>query len=442
MRIGLMRSYIRPETKNSQTNSAAKFADRDRQQYRRRYPVDVAKHLGKEVFVHKFAVGMSRADAEKESTKITAIFDAKVDAIRARLRGDKETCRVDTMDVTGEITARVLAKSVVAGDTLGAKTLRIHGCAPSGTVEYVAVVNAWADEKSKLPASRANRMRKMAALAAFLGHPDIARVTPDDLQHYKESLIAKMKAGQWQPKTVDDHIEMVKAMFRWAKENRKISTNPAADLRAIGAKTDPRKARKDFGDADIRLILTAARDSDPVIRWSNWLAAMSGARLAEIIEANTADIEITPDGAVFHVRYDYRTEQQRLKNEESVRSFPIHSAVMREGFGEYVASLSAGPLFPTVKIDRDGLAANNASHILNPWLRDIGITDPRKVFHSHRHTFKTRCRGRMEEEIHDAISGHSNGSIGRGYGEYPMPVLREAIERLPDPTVSVGQVAA
>ena len=108
---------------------------------------------------------------------------------------------------------------------------------------------------------------------------------------------------------------------------------------------------------------------------------------------------------------------------------------MREGFGDYVASLPAGPLFPTVRLDGQGRLANTASHILNPWLREIGITDPRKVFHSWRHTFKTMCRGRIEEEIHDALTGHSGGSIGRDYGDYPMGVLRAAVEKLPDPVM-------
>jgi integrase len=145
---------------------------------------------------------------------------------------------------------------------------------------------------------------------------------------------------------------MTKAMFRWAKENRKIAINPAADLTTIRATTDPRKARIGFDDKDIPLILTAARSADPVIRWANWLGAFSGARLAEIIEADTRDIEMTPAGAIFHVRLDHRPVSQRLKTDFSERAFPIHSAVMREGFGEYVASLPAGSLFPQVRLDR------------------------------------------------------------------------------------------
>jgi hypothetical protein len=39
------------------------------------------------------------------------------------------------------------------------------------------------------------------------------------------------------------------------------------------------------------MILTAAKKSDdPVIRWANWIAAFTGARLEEIVGAAAADV--------------------------------------------------------------------------------------------------------------------------------------------------------
>jgi integrase len=183
-------------------------------------------------------------------------------------------------------------------------------------------------------------------------------------------------------------------------------------------------------------ILTEARKAEPVIRWANWLSSFSGARLAEITEADTRDIEDIDGVPVFHIRLDYRGIHQNVKNEGSLRRFPIHSAVIREGFLDYVRSLPPGPLFPTVRMNRDGKRSPEAGDIIMPWLRSIGITDPRKVFHSHRHTFKSLSRGRIEEEIHDYITGHGNGAVGRDYGLYPIPMLAEVIERIPDPTAA------
>src|SRR5271163_3397370 len=58
--------------------------------------------------------------------------------------------------------------------------------------------------------------------------------------------------------------------------------------------------------------------------------------------------------------------------------------------------------------------------------------DPRKVFHSFRHAFKSACRAaRIEEELHDALTGHTTASVGRRYGGgVPLEVLAEAIARV------------
>jgi len=58
--------------------------------------------------------------------------------------------------------------------------------------------------------------------------------------------------------------------------------------------------------------------------------------------------------------------------------------------------------------------------------------DPRKVFHSFRHAFKDACRSaRIEEELHDALTGHTSASVGRGYGNgVPLEVLAEEITKV------------
>jgi hypothetical protein len=67
---------------------------------------------------------------------------------------------------------------------------------------------------------------------------------------------------------------------------------------------------------------------------------------------------------------------------------------------------------------------------------DLGITDPRKVFHSFLHTFKRACRSaRIEEELHDSLTGHTSGNVGRSYGSgggdgVPLEVLHGAISRV------------
>src|SRR5262249_39952779 len=68
------------------------------------------------------------------------------------------------------------------------------------------------------------------------------------------------------------------------------------------------------------------------------------------------------------------------------------------------------------------------------YLRTIGITDTRKVFHSFRHTFIDALRAAgVNEELNAALVGHSaGGSVHRSYGAKEMarrfgPQLAKAV---------------
>jgi hypothetical protein len=68
------------------------------------------------------------------------------------------------------------------------------------------------------------------------------------------------------------------------------------------------------------------------------------------------------------------------------------------------------------------------------WARfadDLGV-HPRKAFHSLRHTVKDALpREGVTEEVHDALTGHRIGSVGRSYGlGVPLKVLAEAISKV------------
>jgi integrase len=311
-------------------------------------------------------------------------------------------------------------------------------------ISFAAVIELWADEKEVIRKRKQATVTLFDRLAKHLGHDEAGRATGEDLVSFKESLVQAVKRGDLDPRTVQNRIEMLKTIFRWATRNHKITSNPAVDL-AYTAKVDPRKERQDFSADDLRLILTEARKAaNPVVRISNLIATFSGARLAEIVEANKADFEWDGGHLVFHIRLDNREEGQGLKNHISTpRRFPLHSAIKDE-IAEYLASLPANsPLFPQVKVDRDGKRSHNAGNTILKWLRKIGVTDPRKVFHSHRHTFKTACRGKIDREIRNYITGHTTGDTASDYGEYAIPMLAAEIEKVRNPLdVEVEKLAA
>jgi len=73
-----------------------------------------------------------------------------------------------------------------------------------------------------------------------------------------------------------------------------------------------------------------------------------------------------------------------------------------------------------------------ASKRLNGFLRDIGITDTRKVLHSLRHPAKDRLRAaRCDHKMQQWLLGHDEKTVSDGYGEGP-PVtdLKEWIDKI------------
>jgi integrase len=170
--------------------------------------------------------------------------------------------------------------------------------------------------------------------------------------------------------------------------------------------------------------------AEPLIKWATWISAFSGARMSEITKANKADIEFEGEYVVLSIPSD------RAKNGKA-RRVPLHSSIMRQGFGDYLKTVPDGAaLFP----DRVGW---NHSSLLNPWMRrkPVGISDKNATFHSHRHTFYSLANElvdgeneRIPERFAEAIAGHSDGRASRKYGEVSITTLAAYVERIPDPT--------
>lgn len=126
--------------------------------------------------------------------------------------------------------------------------------------------------------------------------------------------------------------------------------------------------------------------------------------------------------------------EQRLMTEGSRRTAPLHTDLVRAGLLEYVeAARESGSkwLFPALEPDYDGRRGGNFGKWFQRFLRGssgLGIRDPRLVFHSFGHTFKTLCRAAMiPEDIHDALTGPVSSSVSRKYGEMPLAPLVTAV---------------
>lgn len=302
-------------------------------------------------------------------------------------------------------------------------------------VSFKRIFEGWAKERQPDSKTLYDWDRQIETLAAFLGHTDASRATEDDIIRWKQALIDQEKSAA----TINKYLTTARTVFGWAVENKLIAKNPAEGV-SVTRRRSAARTRLPFTEPMVRDLLRKASTEDPAIKWTTWLQAYSGDRISSVAQLRKADIKRIDGIWVLDLHADTpsdvdENEVMSQKNPGSVRVVPIHPAVIRAGFLDYVETLKDGPLFPMVKPDRFGKRGGTLSKRYNRWLRGkAGVTDKRYVDHSWRHWFKDFCRNnRIPREVHHRLTGHSLGSEGDDYGEGHSPqALYEWICHLPD----------
>jgi hypothetical protein len=309
-------------------------------------------------------------------------------------------------------------------------------------VTFATLLATWELENTN---KRTRRIfgRYMERFAEHLGHHDANRVTPENFIGFKEQLLKAANAKEMSHTTVGNILTAIRAVFASGHKARKIEANPTTGI-TYRAKKSQKGKTLPYTREQVRLILTKGREQPPYFRYPTLIGAFSGARIGELADATTHDIYQVDGIWVVDICTDFRDEGQRIKTQSSIRRVPLHPQIIGEGFIEYVRSLSPGPLFPAFSLGQDNRRADAASREISEWVRSLGIENPSKTVrykphHSFRHYCKTEWRNaKVEEELHDAITGHGSDSESRQYGEYELRLMLDAIEKLPNPLVQGG----
>ncbi|HYW92752.1 MAG TPA: DUF6538 domain-containing protein [Gammaproteobacteria bacterium] len=287
----------------------------------------------------------------------------------------------------------------------------------------------------------------------LVGRKDARSIDRQDVIRYRDDLIGRGLRS----KTVNKKIAFLCALFNVGINNGRLTVNPAQ--RVPIPKSDSRR-RKPFSRDDLKRIFGSpvythgkhfGRRVGEASAWIPLLALYHGCRVEELAQLLIEDVQKI-DG-IWCLSIDdmpgTHGERKRLKNADSRRELPLHPKVVEAGFLRYVQRLrDAGKtrVFPALEPDRFGKHSSAFSKAFMTYLRrTLGITDPRKVFHSFRHTFRDACRAaRIDEEIADALMGHSDGDrTGRSYGSnVPLWLLHEAIGKIRYPGVTVPVLIA
>lgn len=236
--------------------------------------------------------------------------------------------------------------------------------------------------------------------------------------------------------TVNNRLRKLSAFMNWCKSNGYVAENPLMGLKVMtGAAKD---ARLSFESSDLTVLL----DLDALMiearkhPWRFWLPLLgrfTGARLEELCQLRIDDF-IQQQG-VQCIRIDDSNEGQNLKNSTSRRTLPLHPSMVELGILQHVKSVrcsGADRLFPELEPVR-GKLGHAPSKWFGRYKTKRGVTDPRKTFHSFRHSFIDDLRDAgVQDSLIKRMVGHEDSSVTFSiYGSRtPIKAMAEALKHV------------
>ncbi len=233
----------------------------------------------------------------------------------------------------------------------------------------------------------------------------------------------------------------------WLTENP-VEASGIAKAASRTAKATAARKRKDYTWDELVCIFHSPafstmgwqfprRDFGHAVFWLPLLMYYTGARREELAQLAVSDVLVGEGGVACLSILATLGEDDRgrtVKTLGSRRQVPLHPDLIRLGLVDYANGLPPeGQLFPNLRPNPDGYYGVNWGKAWAQYLRGVVLLDsPASPAHGFRHTFKTLCRqAGIPEDVHDAITGHSSGAVGRGYGIMPLSRMLEELAKLP-----------
>lgn len=234
--------------------------------------------------------------------------------------------------------------------------------------------------------------------------------------------------------SVNKHLSWLGSMLSHAVKEGYMTCNHATGLQ-VQRSTRADLERLAYTVEDMRAMVQCLvwEVNHPERYWVPLIGMYQGMRLNEICQLYCEDIKQV-DG-VWCIGVNSEKADKELKNTASQRLLPLHPALERAGFLSYVESAKEKHvrLWPALVYRRDGYA-----HDFGKWFQRLNrkriSQDPRKVFHSLRHSFVDYFKqiGTPEALIAELV-GHSNEksmTMGRYGKRYQPKVLWEVLSKL------------
>lgn len=266
---------------------------------------------------------------------------------------------------------------------------------------------------------------------------------------------SKSRTDQYErlaPATINKNLTAISSLLNIAIEYDLLSVNPANRIK-VKEKIRSKEKRMSFDKSDLQKLFQsplytgcASEDKRHVAGdnfykdakyWIPLLALYTGARIEELAQALFKDIKREVNVVYLDIN-PHGHSKKSVKTASSIRKVPLHKDVLNAGFMEYIAHLErskAERLFPDLELASKNTYSQPVSKWFTRFRREIGITNPKKTFHSFRHTFKDMCReAGLSQEIHDALTGHGKATVSNSYGSgFSLKVLNDAVQKIENP---------
>ncbi|MGK9054206.1 site-specific integrase [Neorhizobium petrolearium] len=248
----------------------------------------------------------------------------------------------------------------------------------------------------------------------------IATVTLEEGEAWRNAML---ETGKLSRKTVADRLSAIRAILGWGQDQAKGKLFPKHqkgnpfDHLGMPVSEGTGSAERTYSLKDARHLLTSARVATRASnRWIPWIIAHTGARVNEITPLERADVFELEGHWFIHIRVGDGRDTKTHKG----RKVPVHRALIKEGFIEWMKVQPDGKLFPGGK---------NEDQRIREWIKEKVFPNRENMpppNHGFRHLFEDALFGGVSHKAALYITGRSSGSSADDYGGSDLRLIEIA----------------
>jgi integrase len=243
-------------------------------------------------------------------------------------------------------------------------------------------------------------------LKCLLGDLDLKAHTRGDLVRLRDQLVSTRKRS-----TVNQMIVKLSAVLNWAMDNGHLKRAFDRKLKFTKGTESTRKA---FSQEHIAMLMKHASKLEEG-SWKRWLLSLgliTGARLNEISQLTTNDVQTTPSGITM-IHINEAGEGKSIKNKRSERLVPLTNGAYGFDLNAFLRYVEA------CRVGGEEALAQIGYRPAGEWLNQQAIPAALKdsycrgmVFHSVRHSLASLMQAKgVPTAYAQAVMGHATGTV-------------------------------